>query len=154
MGKKVFMLRQGSGDPYLPRWIGLSLIRQWHVVYSASSHYLDHYYIIFSQTHRNQSQWNLNKDANILFQENAFEYEGGFVQVTRGIKVRRVFAPVYICVKSVGNVSTYHDFIVLIHIDIHIKHDLMFVGHDRLYMLYKYTYIYIYIYIYIVSAWL
>ena len=47
--------------------------RQWHVAWTAPSHYLNQCWNIVNWTLGNKLQWNFNWNLNIFVQENAFE---------------------------------------------------------------------------------
>ena len=56
-----------------PFYLGLNVLRKWHVVCSVASHYLNQCWIIVNWALRNKLQWNLNRNSYIFIQENAFE---------------------------------------------------------------------------------
>ena len=52
---------------------GQHCFRQWLVVYSMSSYYLNQYWVFVNWTLRNKLQWNLNRNTKIFIHENALK---------------------------------------------------------------------------------
>ena len=57
----------------MPQWSNQHWFRKWLVACSAPSHYLNQSCNIVNWTHRNNIQWNLNRNSYIFIKENTFE---------------------------------------------------------------------------------
>ena len=61
-------------DAYMRQWTNHHWFREGLVAWTAPSHYLKQCWIIVDWTLKNKFQWHLNRNSNILIQENALEH--------------------------------------------------------------------------------